>query len=528
MVPSDVLVVANPYEAERLRRALVAAGHRAVCADGGASTLAQIGRVSPRLVLLAHPLARGDAGALIAGVRAEAAALPIVLIGDDGPVSAAVQARLSRPLDLSALLRIVEELTIPATVAPGVGPAPSAPPSPEQKIEEVAEEELEEEIDLEFDLEPDSQEPAPPVAPPAAPPLPPVTATPVPAPATSAPAVVERGRLCDSDVATLLGRLYREGFTGRLTLREGDAEKSVALEGGFPISASSNLPGDRMAEHLFRAGRLTRAQYEESKSVVAETGRKTGAILVERGFLRESELLGEVRRHYEDIVYSTFGWEAGEYGIVAGEAAAERVRLSTHPAALVVEGIRRRGDPGKLAARLGGMRATLRPTGRQDLLRDAALQEQEWRAAMLMDGNRPLGDVARRAGLSEDEVVRLAWAMLVLAMVKHPTAVMEAQKPGWEMAPEETQIDLDRVVARHALVREGDYFEVLGVPRDATKVEVQRAHQRARGHFDAAKLPRDVVTRMGKELEEISLVLDEALRILSDDARREAYKKAIE
>jgi uncharacterized protein DUF4388 len=488
-VPSDVLIVANPYEGERLRRALAAAGHRTATSDGGGETLAQLERASPRLVVLAPPLAHGDAEALLRRIRAQAGpALPVVRIGAEAVEAVGAEVALPRPLNMSALLSTVQDLLAapPAPTRAAVGPP--AEPSP----------------------------PRPPEPPPAA------------APPAAAAAEVERGRLAETDFATLLGRLYREGFTGRITLRDGEVEKSVLLNAGFPVSAGSTLAADRMNEQLLRAGRITRAQYEESKDMVDESGRKTGAILVDRGFLKESELLAEVRRHYEEILYSLFGWEGGEYEIVAGPPPEERVRIGAHPAAIVVEGLRRRGNAAQLGARLGGMLVALRPTGRADLLRDAGLTDREEAAAALIDGKRPLADVARRSGLAEADVCRLAWALLVLAVVRHPTAVVPVRELEWELLPDDTEIDRGRVAARHALVREGDYFEVLGVPRDATAVEVQRAHERARAHFDAAALPADVGARLRRELDEIALVLDEALRVLSDDERREAYRRAIE
>jgi len=511
---ADVLVVANPYEAERLRRALVAAGHPAVCADGSEGrTVAQLGQ-GARLVVLAPPLARGDVAALLREFRSRA--LPVVLIGEDGATEGAAGVNLRRPLDMSALLGAVGNLLDAART--GVPDAASAEPSAATLVEPATG--ATQAWPAIADPRPARSTPVWHAQPPA------IEVPPAATPPEAATAVT--GRLDETDVATLLARLYREGFTGHVCFTNVDATKTVYLDGGFPVSAKSNLAVDRMSDHLFREGRLTRAQYEESNAILAESGRKTGAILVERGYLKESELLHEVRRHYEEILFSLFGWETGQYELVPGPAPADHVRMGTHPAALVVEGLRRRGDPARLVPRLGGMLATLRPTGREDLLRDCALSEKEWAAAALMDGRRPLADVARRGGLSEAELARLAWALLVLAIVRHPTAVAAAHEAEWELPPDDAEIDRGRVTARHALVREGDYFEILGVPRDASAMDVQRAHERARARFDPAALPPEVGTRMRRELEEIALVLDEALRILSDDDRREAYKKAIE
>jgi hypothetical protein len=45
--------------------------------------------------------------------------------------------------------------------------------------------------------------------------------------------------LAAEDVASLLGRLAREGVTARLSFRRGDARKTVWLEDGRPVFAAS-------------------------------------------------------------------------------------------------------------------------------------------------------------------------------------------------------------------------------------------------------------------------------------------------
>ncbi|HTM19898.1 MAG TPA: DUF4388 domain-containing protein, partial [Kofleriaceae bacterium] len=133
-----------------------------------------------------------------------------------------------------------------------------------------------------------------------------------------------RGTLggADEDVATLLGHLFAAGFTGRVVFRDPPAEKTIHLDQGRPVFATSNLPHDRMGDLLFREGKITREQYARSREVVAESGRRMGEILVEMGFLTRRELLPAVRRHVEDIIYSLFAWSTGGFQLVAGDGAA--------------------------------------------------------------------------------------------------------------------------------------------------------------------------------------------------------------
>ena len=164
----------------------------------------------------------------------------------------------------------------------------------------------------------------------------------------------QRGDLAEDPPAELLARLWRQRYVGRASFRQNEAHRVLVFEAGRPVFATSNVVQDRMGDLLYREGKITRTQYAESRHMVAKTGRRMGEILVEMGFLKRRELLPAVRRHLEDVVYSLFAWETGEWATHPGEATgSEKIRLATPPAALIFEGIRRKLPLDRLQRRLG-------------------------------------------------------------------------------------------------------------------------------------------------------------------------------
>lgn len=330
------------------------------------------------------------------------------------------------------------------------------------------------------------------------------------------------------DAATLITRLAAATFTGRLIVRRGAVEKSVAFDAGRPVFASSNVDVDRMGQLLVREGKITPEQYARADALVRETGRRMGEILVERGYLKRRELLPAVRRHVEDILYSIFAWTDGDYRIVAGDGATtERIRVSRDPSALVLEGVRRKFDRAALEQLVGPPGTVIEVADRDRLAAVVAAAElgAEERAALTaFDGKIDLAEAARVSGASLAVVYALGWALVVLGVATARRAAGPEHDEGPGMVGEtDLAIDRERVRARHALVFDADYFALLGVRKDATGFEIRRAYEAARKDFAADTFPPDLRTELGPELAEIALVLDEAHRVLQDDRLRSDY-----
>jgi hypothetical protein len=104
----------------------------------------------------------------------------------------------------------------------------------------------------------------------------------------------------------------------------------------------------------------------------------------------------------------------------------------------------------------------------------------------------------------------------------------EADDSSAEMAALDAEAIRERVRARLQLVEDGDYFAVLGVPRDATGYEVRRAFLELRRAFEPSRVLTPEVADLAEDVRKITAVLEEAYEILKDTARRERYRRAIE
>jgi hypothetical protein len=92
--------------------------------------------------------------------------------------------------------------------------------------------------------------------------------------------------------------------------------------------------------------------------------------------------------------------------------------------------------------------------------------------------------------------------------------------------PDPNAVIRARIAARSELVKEGDYFALLGVGTDASGHEIRRAYVELRRTLEPARLPYELESLHG-EVRTIVEILDEAYEVLRDNARRERYRRAI-
>jgi hypothetical protein len=244
-----------------------------------------------------------------------------------------------------------------------------------------------------------------------------------------------------------------------------------------------------------------------------------------------------VRRHVEDIVYSLFAWDAGEFELTGRDNAQdEKIRLAAHPTAIVLEGIRRKMGLDRLRSRVGPLSSVVVPFKREDLmaaLAEADMSPDEREGAELFDGRRSLAEIRAACKLDETSVYHLAYGIAALGLARiqergreptdsgrHPTGPGATPSLG---GAADVRIDRERVLAKHLHVLEADYFAVLGVRRDATAFEVRRAYESARRDYASETFPVEVQRELADPLREIAIVLDEAYRVLRDDEIRRQY-----
>lgn len=250
-------------------------------------------------------------------------------------------------------------------------------------------------------------------------------------------ASASRGSLEQTGVPEVLRPLVRAKRTGVLRFTRRKIVKTVYVSGGRIIFATSTDPDDRLGEMLLRKGRISYRALEESVHAM-QAGKRQGTLLVENGSIRSKDLVEGVTEQVQEIAYSLFGWDDGEWDFVPGDLPSREVivlRMST--ADLVMEGIRRIHAWSRIRAGVGGLEQLYAlASDSATTLPSLTLHKDELGLLASLDGVMRVEDICTSARLSDFVVCRTVfgfWAAGVLDRVpqdrESPGEVYEKTEP---------------------------------------------------------------------------------------------------
>lgn len=344
------------------------------------------------------------------------------------------------------------------------------------------------------------------------------------------PSAVVRGA-----ATQVLGRAVRQRFSGCLVFEVDQGLRRVVMKDGDVVIAASAVHGESLVAFLVQRGDVATEAAATIEHRIPLFGRHAGAALIARGVLEQGDLWPVLRGHAEWVLSRLLNIERGavqvEYPVPERLAAEPAVFGGATGAEVLVEVVQRAISPASALAYLGDPSSRLVPSAAFKLLSECALSPR------LTELVRRAEHVALSELLAEapDEpmlpCVLYALTSLDVLTVKAPAPRAE-RRPRLERAAAPDELDdkalRAKILARRALVEEGDYFALLGVPRQATGYEIRRSYVELQRTFHPGHALRPSTLDLQGDLDTILEVLEEAYEILRDQARRERYRRAIE
>jgi curved DNA-binding protein CbpA len=351
-----------------------------------------------------------------------------------------------------------------------------------------------------------------------------------------------RGSLAETPLPQVLRRIFLEGLKGTLTLVRGDETRHLFFEKGELRTATSSREGQRIGAFLKRRGWITDTDLNWALDTIAKQGRaRLGKILVERGLVSRTVLDAEMRRLVEEIVFSTFAWESGEYKFQGSSGVLDPdVALTLSTAAVIVEGIRRLPESETFRERLGdGHRVPILATDPMSRYQYLPLAPQEAYLLSRIDGILDVDSLLKIAGSSRVATAKILYGLISCGIVEWKREGVERPASGRggfhglnvEVAAQQP----DRSPGHAELVRNTyrridwlTHYELLGIPRDAQPEKIAEAYFERSRLFHPDLRHREDLARFEKELAAVFDRMKSAYETLSDREKRALYDQGLD
>jgi hypothetical protein len=230
------------------------------------------------------------------------------------------------------------------------------------------------------------------------------------------------GSLAEHDLPTLMLSLYEERWSGQVTLSSAGVGKTITVQDGKMVFASSSSSDDRLGELLLRRGRVSLQQLSDASDAMTP-GKRLGTVLVEQGALTPKDLVAGVVDQTRDIIYSLFLWTEGHYRVQEGPPSAEAIKLNLSTPDLIVEGIRRIDAWSRVSRAIGGKDARYERAPDFEAALAVMSVGPELRAIVqTLAAARTVGEICTASTLPDFEVCQAIWAFRVLGILRRTDA----------------------------------------------------------------------------------------------------------
>ena len=235
------------------------------------------------------------------------------------------------------------------------------------------------------------------------------------------------GALCD-----VIALAAQSSWSGELVAMGDAGVRTIYLEAGIVVGATTTVPEERLGETLYRFGVLTREQVDRAIAVSTDTGKRVGEVAVDLGFVTPEQLYAMTARQVEEVFQAAIQEKTGVFYFFDRFDEKALGRRHNLPAgALLMEAARRMDEMRYFRDKIPNDDYVPVPiaTARKVPEECAAVFEA-------CDGKRNVTDIGRFVGLLDFEVTRALFQLINAGCVhvvaprpKGASAIVEAFNP---------------------------------------------------------------------------------------------------
>jgi tetratricopeptide (TPR) repeat protein len=332
--------------------------------------------------------------------------------------------------------------------------------------------------------------------------------------------------------AVIVGDILQNRRTGSLTILRPPMRRELWWSQGELVLVASESPQESLSDFLVRRGSIPA---DRAVQIVPDQPIDTAAKFHESGLLDMSSRQTLLREWVAQLFVPLFGLDEGTAAFTEQEALEpdKRVFLQS-TSALVLEGIRSITNGLVLRRSLGDLKRDLAPArGNRFDLDAVPLTDGERRIAESLHDRTTVEAFLKRFAHESVTAAKVVIAMLTLGLFTTAEFAAPAAAPA---TYDDMQRDLEllaaigsndqrslRAVALSRQLSALDHYQILQVPRAATRSQIITSAEELKRRYDPATFPpvvRDAVESIARRIEE-------AMNTLKDPVRRASYDKLL-
>ena len=271
-----------------------------------------------------------------------------------------------------------------------------------------------------------------------------------------------KGNLRDFSTTQLLNLINLARKTGTLTIQSGVNSELAHMsfrEGKLIYAYVGEDNGNHLPSILQNAGKLSEEQARLIQSrTQGKSDKQLGHMLIQAGYVTQSDILQCVRQSVLDNVYRLFTWADGLFRFEANKLPPSGyITIPIDLESVIMEGSRRLKEWEILQEELPDLDVSLRFTDRPDArLRNINLTVEEWRVVSFVNPRNTIRQIARANNLSDFEIRRIVYGLLQAGLIEiiqparetRPTSQAAAGQPRQQAVEQQSPAVKRSVVVR--------------------------------------------------------------------------------
>ncbi len=230
-----------------------------------------------------------------------------------------------------------------------------------------------------------------------------------------------KGNLRDFSTTQLLNLINLAKKTGTLVVEGTGQAAQLSFRNGKLIYARLGQEDGNLTSILHKAGKLTDEQARVLRERAASSSDKElGLLLINAGYVSQTDILLSIRAHVLDIVYRLITWAEGVFrfdqNVVPGD---DKITVPIELENVIIESARRMRESERLTEELPSLDMALKFTEHPNVnIRDMKLSVEEWRVVSFINPKNSMKAIAKANNLSDLEIRRIVYGLLQAGLVE--------------------------------------------------------------------------------------------------------------